>query len=72
MSEPSLDPYQSPPKFFYPESFTMRDHFAMAALQGMLMDDFYRRYNISLEEMLKSVPKLAYQYADAMLEARKK
>jgi hypothetical protein len=42
---------------------TLRDEFAMAALQGMLADP-----NVKLE----GTAKLAYKVADEMLEARKK
>jgi hypothetical protein len=42
---------------------TLRDEFAMAALQGMLArEDYYARH----------VARDAYEYADEMMEARKK
>jgi hypothetical protein len=46
-----------------PETKTLRDEFAMAALQGMLArDDFHAR----------DVARDAYEYAYEMMEARKK
>ena len=45
------------------EVISMRDQFAMAALTGMIADPNGPDY--------RSVPKKAYEMADAMLEARK-
>lgn len=45
------------------EVVSMRDQFAMAALTGMIADPNGPDY--------RSVPKKAYEVADAMLEARK-
>lgn len=45
------------------EVVSMRDQFAMAALTGMIADPNGLDY--------RSVPKKAYEMADAMLEARK-
>lgn len=45
------------------EVVSMRDQFAMAALTGMIADPNGPDY--------RSVPKKAYEMADAMLEARK-
>lgn len=45
---------------------TLRDEFAMSALQGLLQDK-ERVKNYTIE----SIVKLAYEYADAMIEARK-
>ena len=45
------------------EVVSMRDQFAMAALTGMIADPNGPDY--------RSVPKKAYEMADAMLESRK-
>ncbi len=45
------------------DKLTVRDRFAMAALTGMIADPNGPDY--------RSVPKKAYEMADAMLEARK-
>jgi hypothetical protein len=45
-----------------PETKTLRDEFAMAALQGMLARYDYRASYVARD---------AYEYADAMMEARK-
>lgn len=45
------------------ETLTLRDQFAMAALTGMIADPNGPDY--------PSVPKKAYEIADAMLETRK-
>lgn len=42
---------------------TLRDHFAMAALNGMLQDR-------EMHGKVETLPKIAYIFADAMLEAR--
>jgi hypothetical protein len=44
-------------------TMTLRDQFAMAALTGMIADPSGVDY--------RSVPRKAYEMADAMLEARK-
>jgi len=44
-------------------TLTLRDQFAMAALTGMIADPNGPDY--------RSVPKKAYEMADAMLESRK-
>jgi hypothetical protein len=46
-----------------PETKTLRDEFAMAALQGMLARE---------SDLAHKVARYAYQYAAAMMEARKK
>jgi hypothetical protein len=46
-----------------PETKTLRDEFAMAALQGLLT----RKYDLD-----RGLSQYAYEYADAMMEARKK
>jgi hypothetical protein len=46
------------------ERLTLRDHFAMAALAGMVATD---RYGMPPQMATK-----AYEFADAMLEAREK
>ena len=46
-----------------PEAKTLRDEFAMAALQGMLARE---------SDLARNVARYAYEYADAMMEARKK
>jgi hypothetical protein len=46
------------------ETLTLRDQFAMAALPGLIADPDSIAFPIGHA-------KLAYQYADAMLEARK-
>jgi hypothetical protein len=46
-----------------PEAKTLRDEFAMAALKGMLARE---------SDLARNVARYAYQYADAMMEARKK
>lgn len=48
---------------------SLRDQFAMAALQGILSG----RYNFQTETFpLEEVTTAAYAYADVMLEARKR
>jgi hypothetical protein len=42
---------------------TLRDEFAMAALQGMLARE---------SDLARNVARYAYEYADAMMEVRKK
>jgi hypothetical protein len=46
-----------------PEAKTLRDEFAMAALQGLLT----RKYDLD-----RGLSQYAYEYATAMMEARKK
>ena len=46
-----------------PETKTLRDEFAMAALQGMLAAEC---------DLARNIARCAYEYADAMMEARKK
>lgn len=46
------------------ETVTLRDHFAMAALTGMLNE-------IPYNDQIDSYCKKSYQIADQMLEARK-
>ena len=43
--------------------FTIRDHFAALAMQGMITNA--RDYEVT------KIPKMAYQFADAMMKARK-
>jgi len=48
---------------YEPETKTLRDEFAMAALQGMLARE---------SDLARNVARYAYEYADAVMEARKK
>jgi hypothetical protein len=48
---------------YAPETKTLRDDFAMAALQGMLAAEC---------DLARNIARCAYEYADAMMEARKK
>jgi hypothetical protein len=57
--EPAVPPADAPA----PEAKTLRDEFAMAALQGMLARE---------SDLARNVARYAYEYADAMMEARKK
>lgn len=53
------------------DAVTLRDEFALAALQGMLADHKYRRgENETLDEFRRDAAENAYAYADAMLKAR--
>lgn len=47
----------------YQSDFTIRDHFAALAMQGMITNA--RDYEVT------KIPKMAYQFADAMMKARK-
>lgn len=59
------------PEFFaLPETMpTLRDQFAMAALTGIFANPSYTDF-VEMDCLIDS--EVAYQYADAMLEARKK
>lgn len=58
------------PDFVIDEGMTLRDHFAGLAMQAMITkgmeSTFYRN-----EPGVPVISKFAYEYADAMLEARK-
>ena len=47
----------------YQSDFTIRDHFAALAMQGMVANA--RDYEVS------KIPKMAYAFADAMMKARR-
>lgn len=52
---------------------SIRDYFAAKALQGILAvnNNFDKLHCDSFDEYLKSVSDSSYEYADAMLKARK-
>lgn len=52
---------------------TLRDQFAMSALQGILSSPVMGDSDLheSAENWLKDITESAYEFADAMLEARK-
>lgn len=53
------------------DAVTLRDAFAMAALQGLLADHKYRRNeDETLDEFRRDTAETVYAYADAMLKAR--
>ena len=51
------------------EELTLRDYFAGLAMQSMLINDSTKRYKYPEQN---TIPKYAYEIADAMLEARNK
>jgi hypothetical protein len=53
----------------YIERATLRDHFAMAALTGLIATDWIGPK--ATEKRQREVAELSYDFADAMLEARK-
>lgn len=57
---------QSPVHVSAPESPTLRDQFAMAALTGLIASDTAEHHHVSVEAVAHS----AYAIADAMLAAR--
>jgi hypothetical protein len=59
------------------EGFTERDYFASSALQGLLASGKYSMVdksgnNISPNDLVQTLAKLAYVFADAMSEVREK
>lgn len=51
---------------------TIRDYFAAAALQGLLADPITRADDgEKIEDFRNEIAEVCYEYADAMLEARK-
>jgi hypothetical protein len=62
--EPAAPPDARLPDIITDQPYkTLRDEFAMAALQGMLARE---------SDLARNVARYAYEYADAMMEARKK
>jgi hypothetical protein len=53
-----------------PEQETLRDRFAMAALTGMLSNGIVNSLDFPANQ--KRLTKIAYEFADTMLEARKR
>lgn len=49
--------------------YSLRDHFAGLAMQGHLSSEYYVGMNTS-KENLTGIAKMAYLFADAMLEER--
>jgi hypothetical protein len=60
-----LDPWQNAKAVHI--GMSLRDHFAGLAMQGILAGDHPITHEL---DALKSVPRSAYEFADAMLKAR--
>lgn len=49
---------------------TLRDYFAASALQGILSEGWNQR-NVDFDDTERVLARVAYRYADALLEERK-
>ena len=58
------------------KGMTLRDHFAVRAMQGIMGNSEMEKYaidkNIDGDLWKNGIVKTAYEYADAMIEAREK
>ena len=71
---PFIEPYEDDNIKAYHPGMTMRDEFAKAAMQAIMLDHKEQRYwgeEYSVEEMLTFTAERAYKQADAMMKARK-
>lgn len=71
---PFIEPEQDDNIKAYHPGMTMRDEFAKAAMQAIMLDHKEQQYwgeEYSVEEMLTFTAERAYKQADAMMKARK-
>ena len=55
------------------DGMDLRDYFAAKAMQGLINDEKLKATLIEMNQNIsKTIPKLAYEYADAMMKAREK
>jgi hypothetical protein len=53
------------------QGMDLRDYFAAKAMQGLINDEKLKDTIVALNQHIsKTIPKLAYEYADAMMKAR--
>lgn len=70
---PFIEPQEDVNIKAYHPGMTMRDEFAKAAMQSLILDGFYQAQGreIGWAELSKDLTEEAYELADAMMKARK-
>jgi len=71
---PFLEPHEDDNIKAYHPGMTMRDEFAKAAMQAIMVDFEEQKYwgtEYGIQEMLTFTAERAYEQADAMMKARK-
>lgn len=70
---PFIEPEQDDNIKAYHPGMTMRDEFAKAAMQSLILDSFYQATGREMgwAEFSKELSEEAYEVADAMMKARK-